>query len=290
MTGVAIPQPTFAEYSEQYKDYIAMERRNGVIMLRLHTENKAAVWGPQLHRAFHQAVQLVGNDPENELMILTATGDFWIAYRSDSQEPPVSTSEDSLETRSSVSMDRFIGDGIPVQENIVNLRIPTIAAITGPGYHMELGLFCDITICTEDTVMIDSHRWKGFVSGDGVNIAMQANMGEKRANYHMLLGTPVSAQQALDWGVVNEVVSRDRIYDRAWELAEEVMRGGEKRRAYRRMMTELMRKPLKKRMAEDFIGAFAMEMYGYMADSDISFDEDAIAAMWAAAGVDVPEW
>ena len=90
--------------------------------------------------------------------------------------------------------------------------------------------------------------------------------------------------------MVNEVVPRVRIYDRAWELAAEIMRGGRSRRAYRRMMVEVMRKPLKVRMAQDFTGAFSAEMYGYMADPGVSHDDEGITEMWQTSGVDVPPW
>ncbi|HEX4092364.1 MAG TPA: enoyl-CoA hydratase/isomerase family protein [Trebonia sp.] len=286
-----IEPPKFEEYRAKYQEHIVMERRDGVIMLRMHTQGKALVWSPQLHRAIHQAVAEVSADPENQVLILTATGDFWVAYGVANKDEGYVLQETTTEQRAQASMDIFVGDGIPLQENLVfDVRIPTIAAINGPGYHMDMALMCDLAICTDDTVMVDVHKWMGFVSGDGINIAYQELMGSKRANYAMLLGTPVTAQQALDWGMVNEVVSRERIYDRAWELGAAVAEGGNARRVWRRMMTEIMRKPLKTRMAEDFTGAFAAEMYGYMADPGVSHDDDALAVMWDQCGVEVPEW
>lgn len=285
------PPPRFAEYSEKYKEHVVMERRDGVIMLRMHTQDKAIVWSAQLHRAIHQAVREAAADPENQVMILTATGDFWVAYGVETKSDGNVVTEQTTPQRAAASMDYFVGDGMPLQENLIfDVRIPTIAAINGPGYHMEMGLMCDLTICTEDTVMVDVHKWMGFVSGDGVNVAYQGLMGNKRANYAMLLGTPVTAQQALDWGMVNEVVARERIYDRAWELGAKIMEGGNDRRVWRRMMTEVMRKPWKTRMSEDFAGAFAAEMYGYMADPGVSHDDSAISEMWKRCEVEVPEW
>lgn len=287
-----VASPKFEEYSEKYKEHVIMERRNGVIMLRMHTRNKAVAWSPQIHRVIHQAVREVAADPENQALILTATGDFWVAYGvHNTRDGKDTLQEATVEQRAKSSMDFFVGDGMPLQENLIfDVRIPTIAAINGPGYHMDMGLMCDLTICTDDTVMVDVHNWMGFISGDGVNVAYQAFMGDKRANYAMLLGTPVTAQQALDWGMVNEVVPRDNIYDRAWELGAKITEGGEKRRVWRRMMTEIMRKPMKKRMSEDFFGGFAAEMYGYMAEPDVSHDDDALAEMWKQCGIEVPEW
>jgi hypothetical protein len=68
------------------------------------------------------------------------------------------------------------------------------------------------------------------------------------------------------------------------------MEGGADRRVWRRMMVEIMRKPWKTRMSDDFFGAFAAEMYGYMADPAVSHDDSALDEMWKQCGVEVPEW
>lgn len=283
-----VPHVPFEEYSEKYKEHVIMERRDGVVMARMHTHNKALLWTAQSHRAIPEALRAISADRDNELLILTASGDFWVAYGVQGDEV---VEEATHEQRAQHAINFFVGDGMLLQEVLVNeMRIPTIAAVNGPGYHMEMALMCDLTICTEDTVMIDVHRWMGFASGDGVSVAYQETMGSKRANYAMLMGNPVTAQQALEWGMVNEVVPRERIYDRAWELAAEIMRGGPDRKAWRRMMTEIMRKPLKMRMAQDFAGAFAMEMYGYLTDKGVTHDDAALKAMWEAAGIDLPKW
>lgn len=280
--------PKFEEYSEKYKDFVIMERRDGVIMLRMHTNNKPIIWNGQIHRAIHQAVNEVARDPENQVMILTATGDFWVAYGFAADDGNALKEDDSAQ-RAAAAKHIYVGDGMPLQENLIfDVDVPTIGAITGPGYHNEMALHCDLTICSENTVMLDVHRWMGFVSGDGINIAYQEFMGTKRANYAMLMGNPITAQQALDWGMVNEVVPRDRLYDRAWEMGAQIMKYGDW--GHRRMMTEIMRKPLKKRMAEDFAGAFAMEMYAYLCDTSVSHSDDALAEMWEQAGVELPDW
>ena len=283
-----VQHESFEEYSEKYKDHVIMKRENGILEFRMHTQNKALVWGAQSHRAIPQALRAVAADPENELLILTATGDFWVAYGLAQDEV---IQEHTAEQKAQVSLDYFIGDGMPLQELLVNeMKIPTIAAVNGPGYHMDMALMCDIAICTEDTVMIDVHRWMGFVSGDGINIAYQETMGSKRANYAMLMGNAVPAKQCLEWGMVNEVVPREKLMSRAWELAAAIMRGGPDRRAWRRMTVEIMRKQLKTRMAEDFFGGFIAEMYGYMADKGVTHDDTALQEMWESAGIDLPKW
>ncbi len=73
-----IPRPRFEDYKEKYKDYIIMERRNGVIMLRMHSKGGPVVWGLDMHSALTQAWHEVGNDPENDVMILTSTDPYWM--------------------------------------------------------------------------------------------------------------------------------------------------------------------------------------------------------------------
>lgn len=284
-----VPHTPFEVYSEKYKEFVHMRRENGIIEFRFHTADRPVVWCTQSHRVIPQALREIAADPENEVLILTGTGDFWVAYGvSDNQ---ADYSEASHKDRARATLDYMYGDAVPLQELLVNeIKIPTIAAINGPGYHMDFGLMCDVILCTDDTVMLDVHRWMGFVSGDGINCAYQETMGSKRSNFAMLFGNPVSAQQALDWGVVNEIHPRDQLLDRAWHLARELMRKGENGRAWRRTMVDIMRKSLKVRLAQDFAGGFAMEMYGYLADEGVSHDDTALYQMWKAAGIDLPKW
>jgi hypothetical protein len=50
-----------------------MERRDGIIGLRMHTLGGDVQWNFELHRALWQAFRSVGSEPENEVVILTTT-------------------------------------------------------------------------------------------------------------------------------------------------------------------------------------------------------------------------
>jgi enoyl-CoA hydratase/carnithine racemase len=47
-------------------------------------------------------------------------------------------------------------------------------------------------------------------------------LGPNRGRYFLLTGQILSAQQALELGLVNEVVPREQLLPRAWELAEQL--------------------------------------------------------------------
>lgn len=279
---------SFEEYSKKYAEHCIMERRDGAIMLRFHSEGKAIVWSPQIHRTISEAVREAGADPENELMIITGTGDFWIAYSAGPDEIG-DFDEDSEAGRAEMTSRLFMGDGIEMIKALVNdVPIPSIGVINGPGYHMEVPLFCDITIASEQAVLVDVHRWAGIAPGDGINIAYEALMGPKRAAYAMLMTQGVTAQQALDWGLVNEVVPHDQTEQRAWEIAAFILRDGKSRSVERRMTTAIIRKHWQVRIAADLVGAMAAESFAYMLTPAASHDEDRIKRMFEHAGVTLP--
>ena len=47
-------------------------------------------------------------------------------------------------------------------------------------------------------------------------------LGANRGRYFLLTGQKLSAQEALNLGVVNEVMPQDKLLARAWELAEQL--------------------------------------------------------------------
>jgi hypothetical protein len=66
-----------------------MRRRDGIIELRRHTGGGPAVFGFAMHNAWGQAWQEIGDDPDNEVLILTGTGDSWLtADRTNSSTAP----------------------------------------------------------------------------------------------------------------------------------------------------------------------------------------------------------
>ena len=254
-----LPTPKFEEYKELFKEHFIMERRDGIIELRMHTLGGDVQWSFELHRALWQAFQTVGADPENEVMILTATGDPWIASIDDSS---FSKEEDD---RAYYSYEHMYYDGRRMMISLINdVEIPTIGVIPGPGAHTELALMCDITICSEGAIIVDPHLDLGLVPGDGIHSAFIELLGVKRAAYALLTCEIFDAQKCLDYGLVNEVIARDKLDARAWEIAERI---NARKRTTTRMSVPVVRRPWKQRIADDLDGGFAMEMHAYMCDS-----------------------
>ena len=66
------------EYRDRFKEHFIMQRKNGILEIRMHTEGGEAKWSKELHRALPQIFQIAGADRKNEVIILTGTGDYWL--------------------------------------------------------------------------------------------------------------------------------------------------------------------------------------------------------------------
>ncbi len=100
-----------------------------------------------------------------------------------------------------------------------------IAAVNGPAsVHAELALLCDIVLAAEHTTFQDApHFPSGLVPGDGVHIVWPMLLGLNRGRYFLMTGQILSAREALDLGVVNEVLTREELVPRAWTLARQIL-------------------------------------------------------------------
>ncbi len=54
-TGGFVPRPDFEAYAEKYSEYFVMQRRDGIIELRMHTDGGPAQFGFAVHNAWAQA-------------------------------------------------------------------------------------------------------------------------------------------------------------------------------------------------------------------------------------------
>ncbi len=103
---------------------------------------------------------------------------------------------------------------------------PVIAAVNGfaiGGGHV-LHLLCDLTIAADTARFGQSGpRVGSFDAGFGTGLMARA-IGEKRAREIWFLCRQYSAQQAMDWGLVNAVVPLDTLHAEVRSWADEILR------------------------------------------------------------------
>ncbi|OBJ38375.1 hypothetical protein A5621_13530 [Mycobacterium colombiense] len=69
-----VARPRLEEYADKYKHVLAFERTDGILEARLHC-NGGVAGKSGWSNVWHQAWAEIGNDPENKIIIITATGD-----------------------------------------------------------------------------------------------------------------------------------------------------------------------------------------------------------------------
>ena len=253
-----VPTPRFEDYREALRDFYRMERReDGVLLVAAHTLGGPVQLSVQNHRSLGQMLKTVGADPANEVLILTGSGpDFMMA----SDPAGFALEEADMEYW---AYEYAYKDGrINVSALVNDVEIPTIGLLNGPGFHSEIVLMCDITLAAEDAVLFDLHYDIGSVPADGIHNAFQELLGVKRAAYALLTGEAITARQALEWGMVNEVVPRERLIPRAYEIADHIMT---QPRTVRRLTTQIVRRPWKQRIVNDLDGGYGIQMFGHIA-------------------------
>ena len=99
---------------------------------------------------------------------------------------------------------------------------PAIAAISGwcLAGGLELALWCDLRIATDDAKLGFTERRFGVPLIDGGTQRLPRIVGMGRALEMILTGRVVAADEARDWGLVNEVVPAGDHLERALEMAE----------------------------------------------------------------------
>lgn len=257
------PARSFDEYKHRYANNWLFERtENGILTAKWHTGGGDLEYNVGFHRSIGQLAEDVGQDSDTEVLILGGNGDTFLKkYKSLIDED---------ENMSWYAYEHMFYDGTRMVSSLVNsLRIPTIGVINGDGYHSELALFCDITLMAEGSVISDPHFVMGGIPGDGIQTAFQKTMGLKRANYAMMMFEQIDAEKALEYGMINEIVPRDRIYERASEIAEFFMT---KPRIIRRLTAEIMKQPWQKALAEELRPNFGMEMWSFFANPGLNHD------------------
>jgi enoyl-CoA hydratase/carnithine racemase len=209
----------FDDYKDRFK-FIKMDREEGILQMTLHSNNGELLWGGRPHEELSYAFGEIARDRDNRVVIITGSGDSFCADiiwgRSDQAQGPTKVRP--------LSSDRTMADAHYLIINHLNIAVPTIAAVNGPALiHSELALLCDIVLASENAVFQDlPHFPAGLVPGDGVHAVYPLLMGMNRGRYFLFTGQKIPAREAKEMGLVGEVLSREKLLPRAWELARQI--------------------------------------------------------------------
>jgi enoyl-CoA hydratase/carnithine racemase len=228
------------DYADKYRT-IRFRREDGILEMTLHSDGGSLRWGRLPHAELEEAFLNISRDRDNKVVILTGSGEEFSGPAPD----PVANREDHRMTPDEWAELGWEANNF--HANLLAIDVPMISAVNGPALrHAELPIMCDIVLASASATFQDSaHFVGGLVPGDGVHVVFPMAMGLNRGRYFLLTGQVLDAQEAKEMGLVNEVLLKEDLMPRAWELARQIMKQPEMNRRYARLLlTEQLRRQI----------------------------------------------
>jgi 2-(1,2-epoxy-1,2-dihydrophenyl)acetyl-CoA isomerase len=110
----------------------------------------------------------------------------------------------------------------PLVIQIRRLGLPVLAEIRGTvaGAALGLALACDLRIASDDARFVVGFLGIGLAPDSAVSLFLPALVGLGRATEAAFTNEPITAQQALSWGLVNRLVPPNMLQASAYEMAK----------------------------------------------------------------------
>lgn len=104
---------------------------------------------------------------------------------------------------------------------------PFIGAVNGAaaGAGMSLVCACDMAYATDTAKFVMAYNRIGLTPDGSGSYFLPRLVGMKRALELMYTNRPLNAEEAKDWGIINRVVSGNKLLDVVLELAETLAKG-----------------------------------------------------------------
>lgn len=187
----------------------------GVARLTLNRPEALNAFDTKMSAEMSDILDEVNTDPEVKILIMTGKGRYFSAGRD--VKVAAQTEPEAGQLRASWPPRRG-GTGITQVEKI------TIAALNGPavGMSCDMALTCDFRIMAESATL-----WQAYIRLQPPAVGswyLPRMIGLQRAMEMVLLGEPIDAKKALDWGLVYQVVPDDQLENATEELVQKLLR------------------------------------------------------------------
>lgn len=192
------------------------EQAGGVLTLTLNRPEALNAFTREMLRELGAALRDAAKDPAVRVVVITGAG------RGFSPGQDLNELEDG-ETSFRAVLDNYN----PVIQRIAELDKPVIAAINGAaaGAGFALALACDLRIASEAAVFVTSFSRIGLTADSGMSYFLPRLVGWGKAFELLALSPRLTAQEALDLGLVNRVVPAERFAEEVQALASQLADG-----------------------------------------------------------------
>ncbi|ABH00505.1 probable enoyl-CoA hydratase (plasmid) [Rhodococcus jostii RHA1] len=194
---------------------LELATRGEVAVLKLARPTRRNAWTmPMVHETSH-ALAACDADDAVRAVVITGSGDSF-SVGADLSEGSISSpgsDEDPIEVMRSIVTPR-------------DVRKPVIAAINGDaiGIGVTLSLLCDVRVIARDARLATPMTRLGVIPEMGAHWSLARIAGWGVAHDLLLTGRRIDGEEAVRLGVCGEAVDRDRVLERALEIAEDIAR------------------------------------------------------------------
>lgn len=195
---------------------IKYERRGRAGWIVYNDPDNMNAISPQQIAEVGEALTLAERDPEVSVVVLTGTGRAFCAGANLKVNSDLLTDD----------VDRVVNEFlVPLKQLLRRYREsrkPVIAAVNGfcMAGGMETLLCCDLVVAVEGALMGDQHATFGLLPAVGGAQGLIRTLGMMRAKEMMFTGGRYTAEQLLDWGLVNKVVPAEQLHKAVDDLVE----------------------------------------------------------------------
>lgn len=198
---------------------LLLEHNGEIAVLTLNRQESYNSINTEMLKLMSQAIQDIRFNPDIRVLIITGAGEKAFCSGADLKER-ITLSPDQVR--------QFIHTNRTNMTALEDLPIPVIAAINGLalGGGTELALACDLRVAADTAVLGLTEVTLAIIPGAGGTQRLSRLVGRGKAKELILTGRKISAGEALNIGLVNQVVPGERLLTAAKELAAEIAANG----------------------------------------------------------------
>ena len=213
-------------------EQIELFAEGSVATVRLNRPDRYNALGSRIVDELGQALEWVEGSQQVRTVILTGAGERAFCSGVDLKErAEMSADERWAHNR---ALNAFA-------DRLARLQMPTVAALNGLAFGggLEITLACDFRIAAEGAEFSLPEVGIGIVPGAGGTQRLPRLIGPTKAKELILTGRRVSAETALDMGLVSKVVPLGSLMEEARSLAEEIAANSPLALAYAKAAVDL---------------------------------------------------
>ena len=188
--------------------------QSATLTISLNRPERANAFNFEMIAALQGALRQASMDAQVRCVVLTGAGSSFCAGH-DITEMLAAQGQD-------ISYHKHLEETYnPLILQIRRLEKPVIAAINGPvaGAGMGVALACDLRVAAETALFTVGFSGIGLVPDSAVSLLLPALIGLGRAAEFTFTNRPITSMQALEWGLVNQVVPEEHLPEVVGELA-----------------------------------------------------------------------